>query len=53
MQMVINGNETVEHLPCECESLTSHGVAFLDCVLESFNNSQMSKWTYLDGLPQK
>ena len=29
------------------------GVAFLDKVLESFNNSHMSQWTYFDGLPQK
>ena len=41
----LNGNETVEHLLCECESLTiSRG---------RFNNSHMSQWIYFDGLPQK
>ena len=39
----LNGNETVEHLLCECESLTISWVAFLDKVLESFNNSHMSQ----------
>ena len=49
----LNGNETVEHLLCKCEFLTLSRVAFLDKVLESFNNSHMSQWTYFDGLPQK
>ena len=48
----LNGDVIVEHLlhvnPCQC-----HGVAFLDKVLESLNNSHMSQWTYFDGLPQK
>ena len=30
-----------------------YGVAFLDKVLENFNNSHMSQWTYFDDLPQK
>ena len=29
--------------PCQC-----HGITFLDKVLESFNNSHMSQWTYFD-----
>jgi hypothetical protein len=37
----LNGNENVEHLLCESESLTLSGVAFLDKVLENFNNSHM------------
>ena len=49
----LNGNQTVEHLLCECESLTMSRVAFLDKVLESFNNSHMSQWTYFEGLSQK
>ena len=46
----LNANETVEHLLCECETLA---IAFLDKVLESFNNSHMSQWIYFDGLPYK
>ena len=47
----LNGNETVGHLLCECESLKMS--AFSDKVLESFNNSHMSQWIYFDGFPQK
>ena len=46
----LNGNETVEHLLCECESLTmSRGRIFG----QSFNNSHMSQWIYFDCLTQK
>ena len=49
----LNGNKTVEHLLCECESLTMSGVTFLDKFLESFNNSHMFQWIYFDSFPQK
>ena len=49
----LNGNETVEHLLCECESLTMSRDRILDKVFENFNSSHMSKWIYFDGLPQK
>ena len=49
----LNGNETVEHLLCECEFLTMSRRLIFDKVLETFNNSHMSQWTYFDGLPQK
>jgi hypothetical protein len=49
----LNANETVEHLLCECESLTiSRGHIFG----QSFGELQqlsMSQWMYFDGLPQK
>ena len=48
----VNGNETVEHLLCECESLKMPRGRIVYKVLESFNNSPMSQWTYFDCLPQ-
>jgi len=47
----LNSNETVEHLLCECESLTISCGHIFDIVLESFNKSHMSQWIYFDGFP--
>jgi hypothetical protein len=49
----LNGNEIVEHMLCECESLKMPRGLILDKVLKSFKNSHMSQCTYFDGLPQK
>ena len=46
----LSGNETVEHLLCECGSLTISQGRIFGQRLESFNNSHMSQWTYFDGL---
>ena len=47
----LNGNETGEHLLCECESLKMSRGHIFGQVLERFNNSHM--FQYFDDLPQK
>jgi hypothetical protein len=50
----LNGNETVEHLLCECESLTmSRGRIFGQIFGQLQQLSHVPQWTYFDELPQK